>query len=127
MVWFPKADVLMIGDFYRSIQFPNIDRANGGSLKGLLDGLDAAIRLVGPSTKIVPGHGPVVDRSAVIAHRDMVMAIRDRVAKMVQQGATLEQISASKPTSDYDTKVQQPGTTAERFVGQLYAELKGTR
>src|SRR5262245_24824059 len=123
-VQFVNANVIMTGDFYRSIQFPNIDRASGGSLPGLIDALNAVIAAAGPNTKIVPGHGPVVDKTAVAAHRDMVIAIRDKVAKLVKEGKTLEQVVAAKPTADYDAKVQQPGTTAERFVGQLYAELK---
>jgi glyoxylase-like metal-dependent hydrolase (beta-lactamase superfamily II) len=114
----------MTGDFYRSIQYPNIDRNNGGSLPGLIAALDAVIKAAGPATKIVPGHGPVVDVAAVKAHRDMVIAIRDKVAKLVKDGKTQEQVVAAKPTADYDAKVQQPGTTADRFVGQIYAELK---
>jgi glyoxylase-like metal-dependent hydrolase (beta-lactamase superfamily II) len=123
-VQFVKANVIMTGDFYRSIQYPNMDRTNGGSLPGLIAALDAVIKAAGPATKIVPGHGPVVDRAAVTAHRDMVIAIRDKVAKLVKEGKTQEQVVAAKPTADYDAKVQQPGTTADRFVGQLYAELK---
>jgi cyclase len=123
-VQFVNANVIMTGDFYRSIQFPNIDRASGGSLPGLIDALNAVIAAAGPATKIVPGHGPVVDRAAVTAHCDMAIAIRDKVAKLVKEGKTLEQVVAAKPTADYDAKVQQPGTTAERFVDQLYAELK---
>ena len=123
-VQFVNANVIMTGDFYRSIQYPNIDRTNGGSLPGLIDALNAVIKAAGPATKIVPGHGPVVDRAAVTAHRDMVIALRDKVAKLVKEGKTQEQVVAAKPTADYDAKVQQPGTTADRFVGQLYAELK---
>jgi cyclase len=123
-VQFVNANVIMTGDFYRSIQFPNIDRTSGGSLPGLIDALNAVIAAAGPATKIVPGHGPVVDRAAVAAQRDMVIAIRDKVAKLVSEGKTQEQVIAAKPTADYDAKVQEPGTTADRFVGQLYAELK---
>jgi len=124
MVQFKTADVIMTGDFYRSIQYPNIDRANGGTLNGLLAGLNAIVQLAGPNTKIIPGHGPTVDKTAVAAHRDMAMAIRDKVAALVKEGKTQEQAIAAKPTADYDAKVQQVGTTADRFVGQLYAELK---
>jgi cyclase len=127
LVRFEMSDVIMTGDFYRSIQFPNIDRANGGSLNGMLDGLAYIIGQAGPNTKIIPGHGPAVDRNAVIAHRDMILAIRDRVAKLVDQGQTVEQVVAAKPAADYDGKVQEAGTTRDRFVGQLYAELKSTK
>ena len=50
--------------------------------------------------------------------------IRDKVAVLVREGKTQEQVVAAKPTADYDSKVQQPGTTGDRFIGQLYAELK---
>src|SRR5499427_2999719 len=81
LVRFPGLDILMTGDYYRSVGYPNIDRANGGTLNGMLEGLGATIGLAGPNTKIIPGHGPTVDRAAVIAHRDMILAIRDRVAQ----------------------------------------------
>jgi len=124
MVFFPGQDVLMMGDYFRSVGYPNIDRANGGSLKGMIDGLQAAIDLAKPTTKVVPGHGAITDRAGLVAHREMIIALRDKVAPLVQQGKTLEEVVASKPTSAYDTKVPMPGTTGERFIGQLYAELK---
>ena len=127
MVKFPNADVIMTGDFYRSVGFPNIDRANGGTLNGMLAGLQAVVDAAGPSTKIVPGHGAIVDKNAVAAHRQMIIAIRDKVAALVKQGKTQQEVIAAKPTSEYDAKVPQAGTTGERFVGQLYAELSGAR
>jgi glyoxylase-like metal-dependent hydrolase (beta-lactamase superfamily II) len=53
-------DLIMTADFNRSVQYPNIDRANGGSLNGMVDGLGRVIGLAGPNTMIVPGHGPIV-------------------------------------------------------------------
>jgi cyclase len=123
LVYFPNNDVLMTGDYYRSIQFPNIDRTNGGSLNGMIEGLGATIGMAGPKTKIIPGHGPTVDRAALIAHRDMIIAIRDKVAALVQQGKSVDEVLAAKPTSDYDS-IPNASTTSERFVRQLYAELK---
>jgi len=127
MVYFPGLDIIMTGDFYRAIQYPNVDRANGGSLQGLIDGLGSVIGHAGPSTKIIPGHGPTVDRAAVMAHRDVAIAVRDRVAALVAQGKTEDEVVAAKVTADLDAKIQQPGTTGERFVRQAYADLKATR
>ena len=67
----------------------------------------------------------MVDRTAVMAHRDMIIAIRDRVAQMVKQGNNAQAIIASKPTADYDPKIEQAAQTSERFINQLYAELGG--
>jgi glyoxylase-like metal-dependent hydrolase (beta-lactamase superfamily II) len=125
MIYFVKANVLMTGDFYRSAGYPNIDRNNGGTLKGMIDGWNAVVALANPATRIVPGHGATVSEKEVAAHRDMALALRDRVAALVKQGRTQEQILATKPTADYDKQVPSPGTTGDRFIGQLYAELGG--
>jgi cyclase len=124
LVFFPNANVIMIGDYFRSLGYPNIDRANGGSLPGMLAGIDAAIKLCNAQTKVVPGHGAITDRNGLAAHRDMIIAIRDKIAPMVSQGKTLQEVIAAKPTADYDAKVPGVGTTGERFIGQVYAELK---
>jgi cyclase len=126
MVYFPGFDTIMTGDLYRAIQYPVVDRTNGGSLQGLLEGLGLIVALAGPNTRIIPGHGPTVERMAVIAHRDIVLTIRDRVAALLTQGKTEDEVVASKVTADLDAKIQQPGTTAERFVRQVYADLKAT-
>lgn len=114
----------MMGDYFRTVGFPNIDRNNGGTLKGTIDGLQAAYDVAKPTTKVVPGHGAITDKAGLSAHRDMIIAIRDKVAPLVAQGKTLEEVVASKPTSAYDARVPTPGTTGDRFVGQVYAELK---
>lgn len=126
-VRFPGVDVLMTGDVFRAVGCPNIDRANGGSLTGLLAELNAFIASAGPGTKVVPGHGAITDRAAIAAHRDMVVAIRDRVSKLRKQKRTVEQIVASKPPADYDERVGNVTASADRFVQQLYAELAGAR
>jgi cyclase len=130
IVFFHKADVIMTGDFYRSIGYPNIDRANGGSLDGMISGLAAVIALAGPNTKIIPGHGANVDRSAVVAHRDMILGVRDRVAKLIKEGKSSEEVVAAHVTSEFDSKVLPAAPNGDRlgdrFVGQVYAELKSS-
>ena len=124
LVRFVNNDVLMVGDFYRSIQYPNIDRANGGSAQGMLDGLGWVIGQAGANTKIIPGHGATVNRDAVEAHRDMMLALRAKVNAMVAQGKTAADITAAKLTAEYDSKVKEVGTTGDRFIGQLVAEAQ---
>lgn len=125
MVKFVKADVIMTGDFYRQIGYPFPDRNSGGTVQGLIDGLKQLADAAGTGTKIVPGHGTVVNKTDVLAHRDMAIAIRDKVAALVKQGKTADEIVASKPTSDYDAKVPQGATTSERFIRAIVAEAGG--
>jgi len=127
MVHFPAEDIIMTGDYFRSLGYPNIDIANGGSLKGMLDGIGRTIGMCGPKTRVIPGHGEIVDRAGLMAHRDMILAIRDKIELMVKQGKTVEEVIASKPTADYDAKVPTAATTSERFIRQVYTELKTPR
>jgi glyoxylase-like metal-dependent hydrolase (beta-lactamase superfamily II) len=122
MVKFVKADVIMSGDFYRQVGYPFPDRNNGGSVQGLIDGLKQMADAAGPNTKIVPGHGTVVNKAEVLAHRDMAIAIRDKVVALVKQGKTADEIVAAKPTAEYDAKVPQGATTSERFIRAIVAE-----
>ena len=124
IVQFVDNDVIMTDDFYRSIQFPNIDRANGGSLLGLEDGLARVIGLCGPNTRVIPGHGPMVDRSAVSSHRDVILGVQREVADLIEQGKSQDEVIAAKPAAEFDSRIKDIGTTEERFVGQVYAELK---
>ena len=128
MVYFPAANVIMTGDFYRSTGYPNIDRANGGTMNGMLAGFDAIIRLGRPDTKIIPGHGATVDKAAVAAHKAMMEAVRDKVAALARQNKSQEEVVAAKLTADFDAKVTgATAMTADRFVTQLYQELKAAR
>lgn len=123
MIRFPKGDVLVVGDFYRSVGFPYVDIDNGGTLEGLLAGLDKTIELSGPKTKIVPGHGPIVDRNAVMAQRDLILATRDRMLPLIAKRMTYEQVLAANLTADSQTPVPAGAQTAEQFIWWLYVEL----
>jgi len=124
MVYFENADVLMTGDFYRSAGYPNIARQNGGTLEGMLAGLGRVIGASGPATRILPGHGPIVDRDAVRAHRDMMLVLIEQAQERVNQGMTEDQIVAAGLTDAFDAQVNTPGTTNERFIRQLVQELQ---
>lgn len=125
MIYFPTANALAVGDFYRSLGYPNIDRNNGGTMNGMLAGFDAIIRTGRPDTKIIPGHGALVDKAAVTAHKDMMIAVRDKVAALIKQNKTQEEAVAARPTAEFDAKIiGATPMTADRFVTQLYQELK---
>jgi cyclase len=134
MIRFENANVIMIGDFYyRNYGYPYIDIANGGSLKGLLEALDTTMQLAGPDTKLIPGHGTTINRADLIPYRDMVLAVQRIVQQMIAQGKTQQEVLAAKVTAPYDAKVPGgllpagAGTSADRFVAEVYQELKSGR
>src|SRR5207249_6309296 len=125
---FENANVLFIGDFYRNYGYPFIDLNNGGTLKGMLEGLDATAKSADDNTVIVPGHGTLIKRKDIIPYRDMIVAVADKVRDMIAQGKSLQEVLAAKPTAPYDAKTAG-GTdaSAERFIAAVYQELKSGR
>jgi len=126
MIRFENADVIFIGDFYRNYGYPFIDIANGGSLKGMLEALDVTMKLAGPDTRLVPGHGTIIKRDDIVPYRDRLSAIAGKVRELVAQGKTLDEVQAAKVTAAYDAKLAgSTSVSSERFVAELYQELKG--
>jgi cyclase len=127
LISFPRLDILAVGDYIRTVGYPRSDLRNGGTLKGLLAGLGETIGRAGPKTRIIPGHGAITDRNGVIAQRDLILSARDKIAPLVAQGLTVEQVIAAKPTAEFDAKVPQAEQTSEQFIRWLYSELQAAR
>jgi cyclase len=132
MIRFVNADAIMVGDFYRNFGYPFIDVANGGSLKGALEALELTMKIAGPNTKLIPGHGTFINRTDIIPYRDMIVDVRSKVQQLIAQGKTEQEVLAAKVTAAYDAKVPGGlltantggGTSADRFVRMVYQQLK---
>jgi cyclase len=128
VIKFQNANVVFIGDFYRNYGYPFIDVANGGSLKGMIEGLDATMKLAGPDTKLIPGHGTLIKRDDILPYRDMIFEVREKVLQMIGQGKTVQDVLAAKLTASYDAKTPGgTGSSADRFITAVYQELKDVR
>ena len=125
LVYFRHSDVLATGDVFMTTTYPVIDLARGGSVNGVVDGLNRILDIAFPDfrleggTLIVPGHGRVSDSADVAYYRDMVTIVRDRVQDMIKKGMTLEQVKAARPTRDYDPRYGSP----DAFVEAAYRSL----
>ncbi len=133
MVYFRGTDVFALGDLMSSESFPVIDVARGGTVNGVIDGLNrvlemsiAEFRLEG-GTLMVPGHGRLVDSADVAYYRDMMTIIRDRVQDLIAKGMSVEQVKAARPAGDYDTEygASNGAWTTDRFIEAVYASLGG--
>jgi cyclase len=132
MVFFRRSDVIATGDIYNTSRYPRFDAEQGGSVAGIIDGLNRIldIAIAGENqeggTVVIPGHGRLSDETEVANYRDMVTIVRDRVAAMIKNGMTLQQVQAARPTSDYDGIYDEPnGWTAAMFVAAVYRDLDG--
>lgn len=134
LVWFRGSDVIATGDVFSMDAYPRIRLADGGTIDGVVEALNAILdlayaefRLEG-GTLIVPGHGRLSDSSDVAYYRDMVTTIRDRVRWLIEKNATLDQVKASRPTLDYDPRFGSTtgSWTTDMFVTAVYRSLGGT-
>ena len=132
MVMFRRSDVIATGDIFNTVQYPLIDIANGGSINGIIDGLNNLLDLAIPSkdfeeggTYIIPGRGRLSDEADLVNYRDMLVIIRDRIADLISKKRTLEQVKAARPSLDYDGRWGSdtgPWTT-DMFIDAIYREL----
>jgi glyoxylase-like metal-dependent hydrolase (beta-lactamase superfamily II) len=99
-----KADVIFMGDIWWNGHYPFIDYGSGGDIDGMILWTRQAIAMAGPDTIIVPGHGPVGDRSHLQAYLAMLVNVRQTVARLKRQGKSLAQVLEARPTRRYDAQ-----------------------
>ncbi len=134
IVFFRQSDVVATGDIFRTDSYPVIDRQRGGSVQGVIDGLNLVLDLAVPAhheeggTYVVPGHGRISDEFDVLEYRDMVTIVRDRVQSLIKKGKTLEEVKAARPTLDYDSRygATTGNWTTDMFVEAVYRSLSPT-
>jgi len=131
VVYFRGSDVLVAGEVFTTTHYPRIDLEAGGGVDGFLQGLNTMLDIAVPAylqeggTYVIPGHGRVGDEADILTYRDMVFVVRARVADLIEQGSTLEQVLAAKPALDYDMRYDTRGWTSAQFVTAVYRDLKG--
>jgi glyoxylase-like metal-dependent hydrolase (beta-lactamase superfamily II) len=129
IVWFRGSDVISAGDILETRRYPTINLERGGSVQGVIDGLNAIIDLAYPEfrgqggTIIIPGHGRLCFSNDVAYYRDMVTIIRDRVQYLMSKKSSLAEIKAQKVTRDYDPLYGTEPGAPDRFVEAVYNSL----
>jgi cyclase len=122
-VWLKAANVLSTGDTFTNGRYPNIDFANGGNIKGMIAATDAYMKLTNAKTRIVPGHGPLADKAALTEYRTMLVTARDRMAKLVKEGKSEDDVVAAKPFADLDAKWAPTDLASKNFIRVVYHSL----
>jgi glyoxylase-like metal-dependent hydrolase (beta-lactamase superfamily II) len=107
---FTEADILHCGDTYWNGFYPFIDYSTGGSIDGMISAANANIAAAGAKTIVIAGHNmpdqasATSNRAELMAYRDMLVAIREKVATLKRSGRSLDDTIAAKPTSEFDAK-----------------------
>jgi len=135
VVFFRKSDVVVAGDVFSTSTYPVFDRAQGGSINGVIAALNRVIRLTVPThnqeggTMVVPGHGRLGDEMDVVEYRNMVTIVRERIQHLIDKGLTLDQVKAAGPTADFDPRygAAPGGWTPTMFIEAVYRDLSAAR
>jgi hypothetical protein len=117
---FHVANLFYLGEVFPGDGYPQIDAEQGGTLEGLLNQLT----WTGSQQRIVPARGKVTDGTNLKAFRDMIVTVRDRVQRMINEGRTESQVLAAHPTSDFDAQWGHGRVLPDVFVREIYAALK---
>lgn len=101
-VFLTSVNVLVMGDLFTNHSYPVIDESSGGSLRGMIEAVDRLLSLIEKDTVVVPGHGAATDRGGLLAFRDMLRSIEDRILILIEAKHEVSEIVEAKPTGEFD-------------------------
>ena len=127
IVWFPKANVVHMGDTYFSATYPIIDLESGGSVDGLIAASERVLARIDGATRVIPGHGQVSDKAGLQKYHDMLVGVRAAVTKLIKQKKSLDDVVAAKPTAPWDETWGKGYMKPDLFTKILYTELSARK
>ncbi|MEE8349414.1 MAG: MBL fold metallo-hydrolase [Acidobacteriota bacterium] len=123
VIHFRRANVIHTGDLFTYEQYPFIDLASGGSIDGMISGAKRLLSIVNGETRLIPGHGPLSDRSRLQEFHDMLVTIRDRIVEGMAAGQSVDEIVETEPAREFDLKWGQKFLKSEQFVRLAHSSL----
>ena len=126
IIFFPKSNVVHMGDDFVTYGFPFIDVVAGGSIDGMIDGVEKVLAQVPPDVKIIPGHGSVSSVQDVRIYLEMLKSTRDAVAKALHEGKSLDQMKQARLLDPWK-KYSGEFVNEDAFLETLYDSLTGQK
>jgi cyclase len=118
VIHFQTRDVIHTGDLFSNGFYPNIDASSRGWIGGMIAAADRILKLAGPNTKIIPGHGPLAKKEDLAAFRTMLVTLHDRLSPMIDAGKSTREAIDAKPTKDLD-----PTWGKGLFTGGMFTRI----
>jgi cyclase len=125
IVYFSESNVLHMGDIFFNGRYPYIDLDGGGTVQGMIAAVEKGLELADGETRVIAGHGPLSDRAGLQEYHDFLVTVRDRVQALVNQGMSLEQAIAARPTAEWDDILGEVWITGDQLVTFVYNSLTG--
>ena len=118
-VVFRGHNAVHMGDVFSNWGYPFVDADNGGGLDGIILFCEAVLNEIREDTVVIPGHGPIATYADLEEYTSMLRTIRERVAVLIADGATLDELIAAKPSAEWDGVEGDP----VRLLDRVYAEM----
>jgi len=126
IIYFPKSNVVHMGDDFVTYGFPFIDVSSGGSIDGMIDGVEKAIAQLPADVKVIPGHGPVSSLDDVRTYIKMLKDTRETVRAALKQKKTLDQMKKDKILDPWK-KYSGDFISEDAYLETLYNSLTGSK
>lgn len=123
VIWYPKSNVVHMGDDFVTYGFPFVDVQNGGSVSGMIAGCEKVLAMVPPDAKFIPGHGDLSTADDVRQFVQLLKETRAAVLKLVKKHKTLEQIKADKPLAQWNDKYGKGFIKTDDWINALYDDI----
>jgi glyoxylase-like metal-dependent hydrolase (beta-lactamase superfamily II) len=117
-VYFAEANVLHTGDTFWNPLYPFIDYSSGGNIDGMILANKRNLEISTADTIIIPGHGAIGNKAQLNDFHEMLVGVRNNVAKLKKEGKSLDETVAAKPSSAFDEKFG--AQRAPAFIGYVY-------
>ena len=121
-VFFRKHNAVHLGDVFNNSGYPFVDVWSDGGTDGMIRFCKETPVLIDEHTVVIPGHGPVTDYARLGQYLAMLRTVRDRIQGMIDDGKSLEEVSAATPTTDFDA-IYGPESASLGFVNRVYSDL----
>ena len=118
-VIFRGRNAVHLGDVFNNTGYPFIDADNGGSIDGVIEFCARVRDELNEDAIVIPGHGQVTDYRALVDYIEMLMVVRNRIAAMIAEGRSLEEVIAAKPTREFDARYGDPALLIDRAYASL--------
>lgn len=122
-VHFVHANVIHVGELWFNNAYPILETGSGGTINGMIQGVDQVLQLADDRTKIIPSHGNAGNKGNLADYRQMLATVANRVEKLKISGQTLQQVLEAHITADLDAQWSHGEMTPDMFVAAVYNTL----
>ena len=124
VIYFKRANVVHVGDLFFNGIYPFIDAGSGGSMEGVIAGVDEVLARIDEETKVIPGHGPLGNKTDLKDYREMLATVHARMTKLIKAGKNIDEIVVAKPTADLDAEWGDGFLKPDQWVKIVYSVME---